>query len=73
MSFLKSYLDFHSINSASSKVSKPPDGLFFEVAKIYLLVEGCNFFQTASVRHLGSDICAHKVTMSVLKNDPALL
>lgn len=60
MSFLKSYLDFHSINSASPKVSKPPDGLFFEVAKIFLLEGGCNFFQSASVRHLGSYIGAQK-------------
>lgn len=60
MSFLKSYLDFHSIKSASPKVSKPPDGLFFEVAKIFLLEGGCNFFQSASVRHLGSYIGAQK-------------
>lgn len=73
MSFLKSCLDFHSINSASPKVSKPPDGLFFEVAKIFLLGGGCNFFQTASVRHLGSYIGVHKITLPVLKNHPALL
>lgn len=54
-------------------MSKPPDGLFFEVAKIFLLGGGCNFFQTASVRHLGSYIGAHKITMPVLKNHPALL
>lgn len=45
----------------------------FEVAKIFLLGGGCNFFQTASVRHLGSYIGAHKITMPVLKNHPALL
>lgn len=73
MPFLKSYLDFHSINSASPKVSKPPDGLFFEMVKIFLLEEGCNFFQNASVRHLGSYIGAHRITMPVLKNHPALL
>lgn len=68
MSLLKSCLDFHSINSAFPKVNKPPDGLFFEMAKIFLLGGGCNFFQTASVRHLGSYIGAHKIMMPALKN-----
>lgn len=73
ISFLKRYLDFHSINSASPKVSKAPDGLFFEVAKIFLLQGGgCNFFQAASVRHLGSYIGVHKILLPVLKNHPAL-
>lgn len=41
--FLKRYLDFHSINSASPKVSKAPDGLFFEEAKIFFAGRGMQF------------------------------